>query len=105
ALPAAFKRNPASAIKEDSDFTMVLTKGWPQAPVQQAGQYRIFYDEASNAIGARALKRMTTEDANSPGIKSIHLRGDAFINPDAGTYLAKLRLKPTSNSRTPEGGR
>jgi hypothetical protein len=90
-MPAAFKRNAASAIREDSDFTMVLTKGWPQAPVQQAGQYRVFYDAASNAIGARAQERVTTEGANSPGIKSIHLRGEAFVNPDTGTYPVQVR--------------
>jgi hypothetical protein len=33
-VPATFARKSASPIKEDSDQTMVLTKGWPQAPVR-----------------------------------------------------------------------
>ncbi len=91
AMPLAFKRNPASPIREDSDLTIVLTKGWPQAPVRQAGQYRIFYDPAANTIGARAQERVTTDGANSPGIKIVHLRGDAFINPEAGNYPVEIR--------------
>ncbi len=91
-LPTAFARNPASSIKEDSDQTMVLTKGWPQAPVRQAGQYRIFYDAATNTIGARAEQDITADGANDPGIKIMHLRGAAFINPPPGNYPVEIRL-------------
>lgn len=91
AMPAVFKRNPASPIMEDSDRTMVLTKGWPQAPVRQAGQYRIFFDPTTNSIGARAQEHVTPDGANSPGIKIVHLRGDAFINPEAGNYPVEIR--------------
>lgn len=91
AMPAAFKRNPASAIREDADFNLVLTKGWPQAPVQQAGQYRIFYDAAQNSIGARAQGSVSPGGANGPGIKTIHLRGSTFINPGAGNYPVEVR--------------
>ncbi|HKW93058.1 MAG TPA: hypothetical protein VJX92_14275 [Methylomirabilota bacterium] len=90
-MPAAFKRNPASPIREDSDVNVVLTKGWPQAPVQQAGQYRIFYDAANNAIGARAQGSVSPGGANGPGIKTIHLRGSTFINPGAGNYPVEVR--------------
>src|SRR5712691_10448278 len=92
AMPPAFTRNPASPIKEDSDETIVLTKGWPQAPVSQAGQYRIFYEAATNTIGVRAQTDVTTDGPNSPGIKIIHLRGDVFINPRAGNYPVEVCL-------------
>lgn len=91
-LPLAFRRNAASPIQEDSDETIVLTKGWPQAPVKQAGQYRIFYDAATNTIGARAQTDVAADGPNSPGIKIIHLRGEAFINPAAGDYPVEVRL-------------
>ena len=90
-LPAAFRRNDASPIRADSDFNMVLTKGWPQAPVRQAGQYRIFYDAGMNTIEARALADVTTDGPNDPGIKTMHLRGATFINPAAGDYPVELR--------------
>lgn len=90
-MPAAFKRNPASPIREDSDFNMVLTKGWPQAPVRQAGQYGIFYEAANNSIGARAQEPVSPGGANGPGIKFIHLRGNTFINPAAGDYPVEVR--------------
>jgi len=90
-MPAGFRRNDASPIREDSDFNMVLTKGWPQAPVRQAGQYRIFYDAATNTIGARAIEDVTTDGPNSPGIKFMHLRGATFINPAAGEYPVEVR--------------
>jgi hypothetical protein len=91
-LPTAFARNPASSIQEDSDQTMVLTKGWPQAPVRQAGQYRIFYDAATHTIGVRAEQDITTDGANAPGIKMMHLRGATFLNPQAGNYPVEVRL-------------
>ncbi len=90
-LPAAFRRNDASPIREDSDFNLVLTKGWPQAPVRQAGQYRIFYDAGMNTIGARALADVTTDGPNDPGIKIMHLRAATFINPGAGDYPVEVR--------------
>ncbi len=89
-LPTEFKREPSVAVREDSDFNLTLTKGWPQAPVKQAGQYKIFFDDKSNAIGVRADTDVGTEGANSPGIKMIHLRGGTFFNPVAGEYNAEV---------------
>lgn len=86
AMPAAFKRNPASAMVPDKDTNLVLTKGWPQGGVRLAGQYRLGFDAATNTVVITALKDVTVEGANAPGIKVIHLRGRTFINPVAGDY-------------------
>ena len=91
-LPKAFKRKDGVAIREDSDVNLTLTKGWPQAPVRQAGQYKIIFDEKTNAIGVRADTDIGTDGANSPGIKMIHLRGETFVNPVAGSYKVQVRL-------------
>lgn len=91
-LPADFKRNGKVRIQEDSDFNLTLTKGWPQAPVKQAGQYKILFDERSHAIGVVAEQDIEAEQPNSPGVKMIHLRGETFINPAAGEYPAAVRL-------------
>jgi hypothetical protein len=90
-LPKEFKRQENVAIREDSDFNLVLPKGWPQAPVKQAGQYKIFFDEKTNAIGVRADTDIGTYDANAPGIKMMHLRGGTFLNPAPGNYKAEVR--------------
>jgi hypothetical protein len=97
-LPAAFKRNEKVGIQEDSDFNLTLTKGWPQAPVKQAGQYKILFDERTNAIGVRAEKDVEPEEGNSPGVKMIHLRGETFINPAAGEYPVAVRLVNNNGS-------
>lgn len=91
-LPKEFKRQENVAIREDSDFNLVLPRGWPQAPVKQSGQYKIFFDEKSNTIGARADADVGIDGANSPGIKMIHLRGGTFLNPVAGKYNVEIRL-------------
>lgn len=85
-LPEAFKRNETVAIKPDSDANLVFTKGWPQAAVKQAGQYRIGYDEKANAMTVTALQDIANNGANAPGIKVIHLRGRSFLNPFPGDY-------------------
>jgi len=92
ALPAAFKRNDSVRLQEDSDFNLTLNKGWPQAAVKRAGQYKIFFDERTNTIGVRAEKDIAAEGANSPGAKGIHLRGETFMNPVAGAYPVEVRL-------------
>ncbi|RWA53111.1 hypothetical protein AU476_14865 [Cupriavidus sp. UYMSc13B] len=92
ALPATFKRNDRVRLQEDSDFNLTLNKGWPQAAVKQAGQYKIFFDERTNTIGVRAEKDVAAEGANSPGAKRIHLRGETFMNPAAGAYPVEVRL-------------
>ncbi len=86
ALPAAFKRNPAAAISADTDFNLVLTRGWPQGGVKLAGQYRVGYDEKANAMIVTASRDIAADGANAPGIKVIHLRGRSFINPMPGDY-------------------
>ena len=91
-LPKEFKRQDSVAVRDDSDFNLTLTKGWPQAPVKQAGQYKIVYDAKSNAIGVRADTDIGTDGANSPGIKMIHLRGGTFLTPVAGKYNVEARL-------------
>jgi hypothetical protein len=91
-LPKEFKRNNAVAIREDSDVNLTLAKGWPQAPVRQSGQYKIFFDEKMNTIGVRAEIDIGVDGANSPGAKMIHLRGDTFVNPVPGSYNAEVRL-------------
>ncbi|QUN31726.1 hypothetical protein KB879_35800 (plasmid) [Cupriavidus sp. KK10] len=91
-LPAAFKRNDKVRLQEDSDFNLTLNKGWPQAAVKQAGQYKIFFDERTNTIGVRAEQDVAAEGANSPGVKRIHLRGETFMNPVAGAYPVEVRL-------------
>jgi hypothetical protein len=110
AMPAAFKRNPASAISADTDFNLVLTKGWPQGSVRLAGQYRIGFDDKTHTLTVTALQDIATAGvnapspaentgrrsswsqdvaaaaANAPGIKVIHLRGRTFDNPMPGDY-------------------
>ncbi len=91
-LPKDFQRNSASALREDSDFNLVLTRGWPQAAVRQKGQYRIVHDENSNAIGVHALTDIKPEGPNAPGIKVIHLRGNTFLNLGPGDHPVRVSL-------------
>jgi hypothetical protein len=86
AMPQAFKRNAAVALSADTDFNLVLTKGWPQGSVRLAGQYRIGFDAAANAMTVTALQDVAADGANAPGIKVIHLRGRTFDNPMPGDY-------------------
>jgi hypothetical protein len=86
AMPQAFKRNAAVALSADTDFNLVLTKGWPQGSVRLAGQYRIGFDAAANTITVTALQDVAAAGANAPGIKVIHLRGRTFDNPMPGDY-------------------
>lgn len=92
ALPKDFQRNAASALREDSDFNLVLTRGWPQAAVRQKDQYRIVYDEQSNSIGVKALTDVRPEGPNAPGIKVIHLRGNTFLNLGPGDHPVRVSL-------------
>lgn len=85
-LPKEFKRNDGSGIRTDSDFNLVLTRGWPQGAVRQKDQYTIVYDEKTNAIGVQARVDVKPEGPNAPGIKVIHLRGRTFLNPGPGDY-------------------
>lgn len=89
-LPAEFKRNATAAIKPDADTNLVLTKGWPQAAVKLAGQYRIGYDAAAHAMTITATADIAAAGANAPGIKVIHLRGKTFLNPFPGDYAARV---------------
>ncbi len=90
ALPAAFKRNASVALSPDTDTNLLLTKGWPQGPVRLSGQYRVDFDEKANAVTVTALQAVTTDGANAPGIKVIHLRGHSFINPIPGDYAVSV---------------
>lgn len=85
-LPAAVKRNVAVPISPDTDLNLVLTKGWPQAAVRLAGQYRIGFDDKANAVTVTALQDIAATGSNAPGIKVMHLRGRSFLNPMAGYY-------------------
>lgn len=86
ALPAAFKRNTSVPISADTDLNLVLTKGWPQGAVRLAGQYRVGYEDKTNAITVTASQNVAAAGANAPGIKAIHLRGRSFVNPMPGEY-------------------
>lgn len=86
AMPVSFKRNLSVAIVPDKDTNLVLTKGWPQGAVPLAGQYRIDFDEKSNAMIITASRDVGLDGSNAPGIKVIHLRGRTFINPVTGDY-------------------
>jgi hypothetical protein len=86
AMPVSFKRNLSVAIVPDKDTNLVLTKGWPQGAVPLAGQYRIDFDEKSNAMIITASRDVGLDGTNAPGIKVIHLRGRTFINPVPGDY-------------------
>ena len=85
-LPEAFKRNEQVAVKPDVDANLVLTKGWPQAAVKLAGQYRIGYDDKTHAMIITAIADVAAAGGNTPGIKTIHLRGHTFLNPFPGNY-------------------
>ena len=85
-MPAAFRRNTAVVIAPDADANLVLTKGWPQASIRLAGQYRVGYDETAHAMTATALQDVAASGANAPGIKVVHLRGRTFVNPGPGSY-------------------
>jgi hypothetical protein len=90
ALPKAFERNAAVAISADSDQNLILTKGWPQGAVRLAGQYRIGYDSAPNAMTVTATQDIAPSGGNAPGIKVVHLRGRTFNNPMPGEYPATV---------------
>jgi hypothetical protein len=100
AMPAAFKRNTAVAISADTDFNLVLTKGWPQGSVRLAGQYRIGFDDKANAITVTATQDVAADGANAPGIKVIHLRGRSFDNPMPGDYPVTVTLVAAAGSAT-----
>jgi len=85
-LPEAFKRNEQTPLKPDAEANLVLTKGWPQAAVKLAGQYRIGYDDKAHAMTVTATSEVAAAGANAPGIKVIHLRGRTFLNPLPGDY-------------------
>jgi len=91
-LPKVFQRNSASPLRQDADFNLVLTRGWPQAAVTQKGQYHIVYDAKSNSIGVQALVDVKAEGPNAPGIKVIHLRGNTFLNLDPGDHAVRVSL-------------
>ena len=86
AIPTAFKRNTSVAIMPDLDTNLVLTKGWPQGSVRLAGQYRVSFDEKTNAMVVSASKDIAGDGMNAPGIKVLHLRGRTFNNPGPGEY-------------------
>lgn len=98
AMPEVFKRNATAAISADSDFNLVLTKGWPQASVRLAGQYRIGYDDKANAMTVTAVQDIAADGANAPGIKVIHLRGRTFGNPMPGDYPVTVTQLAASGS-------
>lgn len=85
-MPAEFKRNDQVAVKADVDTNLVFTKGWPQAAVKLAGQYKIAYDDKAHAINVTAIADVAATGGNAPGIKVIHLRGRTFLNPFPGDY-------------------
>lgn len=89
-MPAEFKRNDAAGIKADADSNLVLTKGWPQAAVKLAGQYRIGYDAQTHAMTVTATSDILAAGMNAPGIKVIHLRGKTFLNPFPGEYATAV---------------
>ena len=90
ALPEAFKRNTAVAISPETDVNVVLTKGWPQGAVKLAGQYRVGYDEKTNAMVVTAAQDVPADGVNAPGIKVIHLRGRSFVNPMPGDFPVRV---------------
>ena len=90
ALPVAFRRNTSVAVVPDMDTNLVLTKGWAQGSVRLAEQYRVGFDESKNAMVVTALKDISGDGRNAPGIKVIHLRGRTFNNPIPGEYLVTV---------------
>jgi hypothetical protein len=98
-LPKAFTRNASAALSEDTDRNLVLVRGWPQGAVQQSGQYRIFFEPATNSVGVRALVDVGRDGANAPGIKIIHLRGQTFLNPGPGEYPVEV-IQRAANGTT-----
>jgi hypothetical protein len=66
--------------------------------VRQSGQYRIFFDPATNDVGVRALVDVSREGANAPGIKVIHLRGQTFVNPGPGEYPVEVAQRAADGS-------
>lgn len=89
-LPPAFERDRRVPVSADTDRNLVLTRGWPQAAVRLAGQYRVDYDPAFNALTVTALKPIATDGAAAPGIKAVHLRGRTFVNPGPGTHVVTV---------------
>lgn len=85
-MPAEFKRNDQVTVKADADTNLVLTKGWPQAAVKLAGQYKVAYDDKAHTINVTAIADVAATGSNAPGIKVIHLRGRTFLNPFPGDY-------------------
>jgi hypothetical protein len=92
-LPKDFVRDRSVQVREDSDFNLVLTRGWPQASVPQKDQYRIVVDDAANAIGVRADTDVPSTGRNAPGIKVVHLRGATFQSPLDGEYPVQVGLE------------
>lgn len=85
-MPTAFRRNPAMAMQAENDSNMVMTKGWPQGAIKLAGQYSNAFSADGNVLTIKSIQAIGTDGANAPGIKMIHLRGQTFFNPGAGSY-------------------
>ncbi len=93
-LPDGFKRNPDVPIV-DSKNQGFLVKGWPQGDVRR-GDYAVSLDGERTQVFT-AMDDITPGGPDEPGIKVVHLRGRAFINPPAGEYRVHIEAETGPN--------
>ncbi|MCC6179874.1 MAG: hypothetical protein IT305_31560 [Chloroflexi bacterium] len=99
-LPEAFRRNPdvPAIASKDQGF---LVKGWPQGDVRR-GDYTVSLEGERTQVFT-ATDDITPGGADEPGIKVLHLRGRAFVNPPAGEYRVQVEAETGPNG-APEMG-
>jgi len=93
-LPEDFTRNP-DVPAVDSKNQGFLVKGWPQGDVRR-GDYTVSL-ESERAQVFTATDDITPGGPDEPGIKVLHLRGRAFVNPPAGEYRIRVEAETGPN--------
>lgn len=97
-VPAQFTRTAGVEISPDLDRNLVFTKGWPQGAIPIKDHYRVGFDENTHALTITALAPIASDGPMAPGIKAIHIRGNTFTNPDAGTYVATVEQRDATGA-------
>jgi hypothetical protein len=84
--------------------TAVLLQGWPQHPIPPtigAGNYTVGAED--NTIVFTALKDLTPDTPNEPGIKQAHLILRTFVNPGPGRYEFAVAAQTGAGGATETG--
>jgi hypothetical protein len=104
-LPKDFVRDRSDQVREDSDFNLVLTRGWPQASVPQKDQYRIVVDDAANANGDHRLDAATDRVVGGIiGKAPQGAQGQMATSPTGASGQPILSGEVVRDAKYPAGG-